>query len=157
MCLRCDGYSEEEVERSLDLGIRVNGWTATQISDDGERGWTYTLGMNERLDHPDLIILDAPIDIQAKIVSWLADKVCDDGDLDERDLEGNGIELLPVHPGQLTGGLVAQWSHRYRRFPAGTLTSTSSPSRRPIKAFPMGEAKEILPWVASTSLGSTIR
>lgn len=96
----------------------MNGWTATQISDDGERGWTYTLGMNERLDHPDLIILDAPIDIQAKIVSWLADKVCDDGDLDERDLEGKGIELLPVHPGQLTGGLVAQWSHRYRRFPA---------------------------------------
>ncbi len=36
MCSRCDGYSEEEVERALDLQIRVNGWTATQISDDGD-------------------------------------------------------------------------------------------------------------------------
>jgi hypothetical protein len=32
-------------------------------------------------------------------------------------LEDHGIELLPVHPEQLTGGLIAQWSHRYKRFP----------------------------------------
>ncbi len=117
MCLRCDGYSEEEVERALDLQIRVNGWTATQISDDGEQGWTYTLGVNEELDHPDLIIIDAPIGIQGQIISWLAAMICDRGDLDREVLEENGIEVLPVHPEQLTGGLIAQWSHRYRRFP----------------------------------------
>lgn len=40
-----------------------------------------------------------------------------DRHLDPDVLEDHGIELLPVHPEQLTGGLIAQWSHRYKRFP----------------------------------------
>jgi hypothetical protein len=153
MCLRCDGYSEEEVERCLDLAIRVNGWTATQISDDGQQGWTYTLGMNEELDHPDLIIIDAPIDLQGKIVHWLATMICEEGHLDDDAVEDAGIELLPVHPEQLTGGLIAQWSHRYRRFPdAGDFLQVLPPKhlfcachaerRRRLDAPPEGPAPE---------------
>lgn len=153
MCLRCDGYSEEEVERCLDLAIRVNGWTATQISDDGQQGWTYTLGMNEELDHPDLIIVDAPLDAQRRIIGWLADMVSDDGGPDSGVLERNGIELLPVHPNQLTGGLIAQWSHRYQRFPeAGEFLQVVPPKhlfcachaeqRRRLDTPPMGPPLE---------------
>ncbi len=119
MCLRCDGYSEEEVDRAHELAIRVHGWTGIQVSDDGDSGWTYTLGLNDRLGHPDLIMIDVELEVQGQIVDWLASMVAETGSLDVAVVEANGIELVPVHPDQLCGGLVAQWSHTYGRYPAG--------------------------------------
>jgi hypothetical protein len=47
-------------------------------------------------------------------------------------------------------------SIRYRILPARTVISTVSPLRRPRRAFPIGEAIDILPRLGSTSRGSTI-
>ena len=117
MCMRCEGFSEEQVGRVHDLAIDVHGFVITQVREHGQNGWTYTMGLREGLDHPDLLVVHMLPDVQAELVSKLGNMVVDDGQIDPEVLAVSDIELVPVDPRHLRDGLVAEWVNRYGRFP----------------------------------------
>ncbi len=117
MCIRCEGYGEEQVGRMHDLMIDVHRFAITQVRKHGENGWTYTMGLREGLDHPDLLVIHMRPDVQAELVSKLGNMVVEDGRIDPEVLALSDIELVPVDPRHFHDGLVAEWVNRYRRFP----------------------------------------
>ena len=117
MCIRCEGYGEEQVGRMHDLMIDVHGFAITQVREHGQYGWTYTMGLREGLDHPDLLVVQLKPDVQAELASKLGQMVVDDGRLDPEVLAVSDIELVPVDPRHFRDGLVAEWVNRYHKFP----------------------------------------
>lgn len=117
MCIRCEGYDEEQVGRMHDLMIDVHGFAITQVREHGQNGWTYTMGLRERLDHPDLLVVHLLPDVQAELASKLGQMVVDARRLDPEALAESDIELVPVDPRHFRDGLVAEWVNRYHKFP----------------------------------------
>ena len=117
MCIRCEGYGEEQVGRMHDLMIDVHGFAITQVRKDGQHGGTYTMGLREGLDHPDLLVVQLLPDVQAELASTLGQMVVNDGGIDQEVLAESDIELVPVNPRHFRDGLVAEWVNRYHKFP----------------------------------------
>ena len=111
MCMRCDGYSPEEVDRHTDLLIRVHGFMIQQVEDDPP--WTYTVGVSESWNRPELLIVDIDGATQARLVKAVADDYVRLGDIQPSTLEKLDVELIEVDEVHFRDGLVAQWEHRY--------------------------------------------
>jgi len=115
MCKRCDGYSWEEIERAEDLQIMVNGYLIIQVVDSPDNVWSYTIGLSESFDHPELICFDLDADIQHQMIRHLAEQVRHSGKIDEPTIGLGTVELIPVHRSHLATDLVASWTNRYER------------------------------------------
>lgn len=124
MCLKCDGYSDEELDRQQDLAIRVNGYQYLNVYDPGhveeiDGSWTYTIGLAESFGQPDFLCIGVKPERQAAIVKALGDCIVEDGFLDPAVLTDLDVSLVPVHQDHLTDGLVGAWEHRYGMAEAG--------------------------------------
>ncbi|MEQ8719527.1 MAG: DUF4262 domain-containing protein [Acidimicrobiales bacterium] len=118
MCRICDGYSDEELTRELDLAIRVHGFTRVGVENPDGTGWTYTIGLAENCGQPDLVCIDVEPDFQQRLVQAIAATVVETGSPpDARSLAQLDVELVQVHPRHLDGDLVNLWAERYRRRP----------------------------------------
>ncbi len=111
MCMLCDGSSIEEIEQRSDLIIQVYGFLLQQVESD--RPWTYTVGMFESWGQPDLVMTEAPLAVQRKVVAALASDCESGGTISAELVAALDVELVPVHPCHFVGGLVAMWEHRY--------------------------------------------
>ena len=111
MCMRCDGYSWEEIERHTDLVIRVHGFTTVHV--EGEFPWTYTIGAFESWDQPELLVVDIEAPIQQALVHALAEDYENFGEIVPDSLELLDIELAVVDESHFDDGLVAAWEGRY--------------------------------------------
>ncbi len=111
MCMRCDGYSWEEIERHTDLLIRVHGFTTVHV--EGDCPWTYTVGAYESWDQPELIVVDIEASIQRALVHAVAEDYADFGQVGGDTLELLDIELVPVDESHFVDGLVAAWEAHY--------------------------------------------
>ncbi|NOX29299.1 MAG: DUF4262 domain-containing protein [Actinobacteria bacterium] len=115
MCKKCDGYSWEEIERANGLAIMINGYYIQQVVDPQNKVWSYTTGLLESFNHPELICFDLDADVQNRTVFQLAEQVKHTGEIDELTIEIGQVELIPVHRSHLATDLVAQWTNRYER------------------------------------------
>ena len=111
MCMRCDGYSWEEIERHTDLVIRVHGFTTVHVEDRSP--WTYTIGAFESWDQPELIVVDIEPLIQKTLVLAVADDYVDFGEIRPATLEMLDVELVTVDESHFVDGLVGGWERRY--------------------------------------------
>ena len=111
MCMRCDGYSWEEIDRHTDLVIRVHGFTTIHVEADPP--WTYTIGAFESWDQPELIVVDTDPTIQKALIRALGDDYVDVGEIRADTLEVLDVELLTVDESHFVDGLVAAWEDRY--------------------------------------------
>ena len=59
--------------RALDLQISVNGWVVLTVG-EGEEAFTYTVGLVEHYDHPELIVVDLAREHQYELINTLAQK-----------------------------------------------------------------------------------
>ena len=97
--------------------LAVNGYVLISVQDPGEPGWSYTIGLTEKFDHPELVCLDIELETRSRLIRMLADTVRDDGALDQALLEELDIELLPVTPSPEVFDLVGQFVDWYDRLP----------------------------------------
>lgn len=120
MCLSCDGYSDEQLDRALDLAIRVHGWSLTLVGDhdDDPTSWGYTIGLSESFGHPDLIAFGASPRRLDRLLRPLARCVAATGSLPAC-IERHGIAIGAPRDGEVDGPTVAIWASRYGRDPAG--------------------------------------
>ena len=58
MCFICDGGTEEEFDDLVESCIDGEpGWFVMGVyDDDGPPGWAYSIGLQERFDHPELVL-----------------------------------------------------------------------------------------------------
>jgi hypothetical protein len=118
MCHQCDGITLGSLLQSQELLIRTHGFTMTQVSDGKGGGYTYTVGLQERFEHPDLIVFDVKLALQAEVLKELATSVVERGVLPSSSaLHRNGLSAVRVHTNHLNDGLVAMWSQRHHRVP----------------------------------------
>jgi hypothetical protein len=118
MCHLCDGNTLGSLLQSQDLLIRTHGFTMTQVSDGKGGGHTYTVGLRERFDHPDLVVLAVKPTLQAEVLQRLATSVVEHGVLPSRsEMHSDGLSTVRVHTNHLNDGLVAMWTQRHHRVP----------------------------------------
>ena len=111
MCMRCDGYSWEEIDRHTDLVIRVHGFTTVHVED--EPPWTYTIGAFEIWDQPELLVVDIEPTIQKALVHAVAEDYVDFGEIQNDTLDLLDVETITVDETHFLDGLVAGWESRY--------------------------------------------
>ena len=101
--------------RSLDLTIRTFGWQLLQITDTNP--WSYTIGLLESYDHPELMITGLEFDVQNRVIRKIVDSIETTGSVDHAFLEREGVTLVDVHPRHLAGDWFGTWSNFYERLP----------------------------------------
>ncbi len=115
MCLRCDGYSEEQVMLAIDLTVRTHGWQLTQVED--ERPFSYTVGLLQTFGHPELVVVDMKLDSAADLIGFLVRMLESNGRIDHEQLGTYGTELVTVHPNHLNGEWFGTWMRYYQSAP----------------------------------------
>lgn len=120
--MRCNGATREQIDRQQDVAIRVHGFNRVQVGANpgappDRATWTYTIGLLENFDHPDLLATQFAPDRQAILTQAVGQTVVDEGQLDPSVLTDLDIELVPVHERHVSGNLVATWVNRYGRKP----------------------------------------
>jgi uncharacterized protein DUF4262 len=118
MCIICDGATPEEALDGLHDKIKRFGWAYVYVEPSpGNAGWGYTVGLTERLDHPELVVVGLDVGNTALLLHSLVSRT-DDGErfggqslalLPDRSV----VRFVPVHPTQLTVGVMAQWNNVY--------------------------------------------
>lgn len=116
MCLRCDGYSEDEVARSIDLAVRVHGWALIPVED--ERPWAYTVGLLETYQHPELVVTDLELSVEVSIINWAVRQIASRGMIDEAELARRELRAAEVHRSHDAGDWFGTWCRHYKRFPS---------------------------------------
>lgn len=111
MCMRCEGYSWEEIERHTDLVIRVHGFMVVHV--EAPSPWTYTVGAFESWDQPELLVVDIEAPIQKALVHAVAEDYVDFGEIRADTLDLLDVELVTVDESHFAEGLVAGWESRY--------------------------------------------
>ena len=111
MCMRCDGYGWEEIERHTDLVIRVHGYTTVHV--EAEAPWSYTIGAFESWDQPELLIVDIDPAAQKLLIAAVADDYVDHGEISGSTVDLLDVELVVVDESHFAGGMVAGWEDRY--------------------------------------------
>ena len=114
MCMRCERYSIEEIERATDLTIITNGYLLLRVT-DVYNPWSYTVGLRESYDHPEFVCVDIDTDCQQRLIKLLADQVATCGPIHDDMLRAADIELLVVDEAHLRDDLVVVWEKRYGR------------------------------------------
>ena len=117
MCMKCDGYSQEDLDQQQDLTIRVHGYSYIHVYDPDDPqcidgSWTYTIGLKENFGQPEFIIVGIETDRQVALIKALAESIVasafDDSVLAELD-----VSLIAVHEDHFADGLVGEWEVRY--------------------------------------------
>jgi len=111
MCMRCEGYSWEEIERHTDLVIRIHGFTVIHV--EGLSPWTYTVGAFESWDQPELLVIGIDPVIQKAVLHAVAEDYVDFGELKDDTLDLLDIEPATIDESHFSDGLVAAWESRY--------------------------------------------
>ena len=113
MCTICDGATLDEFLFGLHAKIERNGFT--QVSVEGKRPWTYSIGL-AALGHPELVVSGLHLGDAYLMIDRLARRVLAGESFEEapRVTEaGDTFDLVPVHPWHLRHGLMNMWVNYY--------------------------------------------
>lgn len=95
--------------KNLDRRVRKHGWTGVYVGRYGDApAWTYSLGFDETLNQPEVVIFDVPQE-SAQTLLWQAFDELKNGQLQFEDgaTWSGGAEPAPkwrkVHPSQISG------------------------------------------------------
>jgi hypothetical protein len=117
--MRCDGYSEEQIARWLELTILTHGWALQGVEaeepHDPAGGWLHTVGATASHGIPELIITDRPAAEAGHVLNWAAALLRDGGSLD--DLVADEVLWVPVHDDHLPSDLFINYTEHYREPP----------------------------------------
>lgn len=118
MCVICNGMTEQESDATMQTMIDVHGYYIQMVRGPDHPEWSYTIGLQEAIGHPDLICIDVATSLQEALLADIGRSIIDGFPPTKAELRAADIELLPVHPSHLAGDLVAQWRRRQNRLPA---------------------------------------
>ncbi len=116
MCIRCDGYSEEQAHRSTELSILTHGWALLGVvpNEDSESiaTWTYTIGIKENFGLPELVVADHPYELAGHRLNTIASLLTTGTTRFELATEF-GVRSQRVHPDHIGGEVFFGWFDYY--------------------------------------------
>ncbi len=120
MCLICDGYTEEDVHRAIELTIATYGWSVQGVvvepPDTGPE-WAYSIGLAESYGLPELVVTGLAFDVGHRLINAAADLMIEGCTLDEA-AASLGMRAGVVHQRRIESGeWVGMWSNYYGPLP----------------------------------------
>ena len=100
----------------FDLKVKQYGWAIVQV-EDGDRTFSYTMGLVENFGHPELIVLDYDIGQQQPLLNEIAQSIAANGRPVLNRPSTLGMRCVEVHKNQLNGDYFGTWAYRYGRLP----------------------------------------
>lgn len=119
MCDICDGWTYEEVFDDLHCRVRHFGWALQGV--EASPPWVYTIGLTERFDHPELVIVGMEIPMAMYALNALGTMIAT-GERLEPGRSGVSVAEVEVafgsvHPVHIEAGLVGMWEGYYEGRP----------------------------------------
>jgi len=119
MCVMCDGMSYEDALQDLIDRKEKWGWALQGV--EARPPWTYTIGLLERFDHPELVMTGVPITVAFNVLNVLGTRIA----VGERFEPGTedivvgetALRFVAVHGVHLAAGLVGMWQNAYSTDP----------------------------------------
>ena len=115
MCTICDGQSYEEALHDLHHLVQHFGWALQGV--EAPRPWTYTIGLTERFDHPELVMAGVDISLAMTVLNALGTMVATGEQLSPGrpavTVGETEVTFGAVHPVHLAAGLVGTWERYY--------------------------------------------
>jgi|GEM_PF-368583 len=147
MCVICDGQTQEQAARFIELTIIQHGWALRHVhpgADDPTGGhWTYTIGLVENFNHPELVITDTEYEVAGSLLNALGEEIRSGHEISS--ITESGFELNEVHPAHLASELFYGWADNYEPSRQLTTTAQATPNHAPIYeipiSFPAGETQ----------------
>lgn len=132
MCLRCDGYSEQDVLRNIELTIATYGWYVQGVvNGPDERGpeWCYSIGLAENYGLPELAVIGPEYSVGVHLVNAAAECLLDGYTLDDMAAELGGRHGV-VHQSHIdSGDWFGTWSTYHGHLPEpGLFVQVFAPS-----------------------------
>lgn len=115
--MMCDGASSAEVDQWLQATIERVGWALMGVEDGRSVGWTYTIGLVDRFDHPELVVVGMG-SAAGHLLNELGLRVEAGERLDVSsvpEVGGHLFSIGSVDPAQFSHGAFAVWTSYYRR------------------------------------------
>jgi hypothetical protein len=107
----------DQLMAGMEMRIITNGYTIQGVlPDDDCVGWTYTIGLAESFDLPELVITNIDNRIAASMLTWAVEQLQDGADLD--DLDPTQFTAVPVHHAHLNGEVMNMWREHYGEEPS---------------------------------------
>ena len=138
MCVICDGATPEEALADLHDTKKRFGWAIEYVEPSpAGAGWGYTIGLIERLDHPELVVVGLGPHDTAVLLHEFVSRIKDGERFGGQSLaqlpDGSVVRFVPVHPAQFADGLMAVWNNLYDTYGPSDL------EQRALQILPCGE------------------
>ena len=76
MCLKCQGWTDEEIFKARLQTIERHGWAVTSVTGDGTTvGFAYTIGLTRYHGHPELLVTGLPHAAAGQFLTGFADQI----------------------------------------------------------------------------------
>jgi hypothetical protein len=119
MCVICNGATHDELLFDLHGRIERDGWTAMHVEAGHDNpSWSYTIGLTESFDHPELVVVGLHPPDAAWLLGWVAARIDAGAGFEAGEhilMPGAGIDVLvgEVHPDQWTNDVFNTWLNYY--------------------------------------------
>ncbi len=117
MCEMCAGATIEDARRRLHETIVTDGFALMPVgSNMRDRGFAYTIGLVDGFAHPELVVVNHPLDEAVQVLYTLGKRVTNGDRLKASDgvsCLGGEVGLVEVHPEHFRRGLIASWFDYY--------------------------------------------
>lgn len=115
MCAICDGWTYEEFLDDLHERVQRFGWALHGV--EARRPWTYTIGLTERFDHPELVLAGVDNSLAGNTLNALGRMIA----MGEQLRPGRAhvtvaeteLAFGSVHAVHISAGLVGMWRRYY--------------------------------------------
>ena len=101
----------------MEMRIIANGYTVQGVMPDPNNvGWTYTIGLAESFDLPELVITNLDNRDAVVLLSWAIEQLRNGESLD--DFDPDQFTAVPVHRAHLEADLFNMWRQYYDKEPS---------------------------------------
>lgn len=107
----------DRLQSDMQMRILANGYTIQAVAPDPHNvAWTYTIGLAESFDLPELVITNLDCHDAVILLTWVIEQLREGTSLDELDPEQ--FTAVPVHRNHLDGDLLNMWRYYYDKEPS---------------------------------------
>ena len=107
----------DQLMSDMEMRIITNGYTVQGVMADPHNvGWTYTIGLAESFDLPELVITNLDSQDAVVLLSWVIEQLRNGEPLDA--FEPEQFTAVPVHPAHLDANLFNMWRAYYDKEPS---------------------------------------
>ena len=137
--MMCNGATWDEVLFDMHAKIERYGWSIEYVMGDKKhRPWGYTVGLSDRFDHPELVLVGAGMERTGTFLNSIATAISEGEPFRAGEVilgrKGEHNHLVDIHRDHFDNGTLNMWMNYYEalgRMPQQRAIEIVPPGRRP--------------------------